>query len=574
MLKLVRFLREFKKQVLLGPAFKILEAIFELIVPTIMAKIIDVGVKNRDVSYILQMGGVLFALAVIGLSTTFICQKYAAEASQGVGTRLRDAMFAKIMDFSHAETDRFSRESLITRVTADVNQIQLAVAMLIRLVIRAPFLVIGSIIMAVIIDASLSLVFLVMAPLVALSTYLVMSRSIPHFKTLQAKLDSIALTAGENLMGARVVRAFSKQRAEAKTAALKSEDYAKTAVRVERISALLNPLTYLILNAAIIAVIWFGGYNVNTGRLTQGEIVAFVNYLSQILVAMLVVANLVVIFTRASASAARINEVLGTPAGMTDAGNAPVSIDESAPAVEFQNIDFAYGGGKNSLEGISFSSRGYQTIGVIGGTGAGKTSLINLIPRFYDATKGSVRVFGKDVRSYPLSQLRRLISVVPQNAGLLSGTIRGNLLMRDAAASEADIEEALAISQSRDFVNSLPKGADTPLLERGKNLSGGQRQRLAIARSLVGHPKILILDDASSALDYATDAKLRSALAEKTGLSLTITISQRANSVKDSDLILVLNEGRLAGMGTHETLLKDCEVYYEICKSQSVAGVA
>ena len=577
MLKIARFLKEFKKQVILGPMFKLVEAIFELIVPILMARIIDVGVKNQDTGYVLRTGGIIVALYAIGLCTSYVCQKYAAEASQGFGTRVRDAMFVKIMSFSHAETDLFGAQSLITRTTADVNQLQLAVAMLIRLVVRAPFLVIGSIIMAMFIDLQLSIVFLVMAPLVGLAVWLIMGKSIPYFKKLQSKLDHVSLVAGEALSGARVIRAFAKQKSETKKAEDISMDYANTAMQVERISSLLNPVTFLIMNASIIAVIWFGGINVDSGRLTQGELVAFVSYLSQILVALLVVANLVVIFTRASASAARVNEVLDTKVSIEDSQNTFVQPNyaEQTPVVSFENVDFAYKAGDGlALSNISFSVYAGQTVGIIGGTGSGKTSLINLIPRFYDATKGDVYIAGTNVKDYPLKELRNIVATVQQKASLFNGTIRSNLQLRDKDASDADLYHALSISQSAEFVENLPAKLDAPVFEGGKNLSGGQRQRLTIARALVASPKVLILDDASSALDYATDAKLRQALAYDTDLLCRITVSQRANTIKDSDLILVLDDGILCGIGKHEELLQTCNVYYEICKSQSVEGVA
>lgn len=573
MRKLLKYLKDFRKQVFLGPLFKLVEAIFELIIPTLIAKIIDVGVKNNDVGYVLKMGGLMAVLYFVGLGTSFVCQKYAAEASQGVGTRLRDAMFQKIMSFSHAETDKFGADTLITRTTADVNQLQLAVAMLIRLVVRAPFLVIGSIIMSMFIDLQLSIVFLVMAPVVGLAVFIIMGKSIPFFRVLQTKLDKISLIAGETLSGARVIRAFSKQKEEAKKAEEASDDYAKTAMRVERISSLLNPTTFLIMNISIIAIIWFGGVNVNTGRLTQGQVVAFVNYLTQILIALLVVANLVIIFTRAAASATRVNEVLDTVPSVTDAGNKvkTIQIEKADPVLSFAHVDFAYpDAGANALTDIDFSIYPGESVGIIGGTGSGKSTLINLIPRFYDVQAGHVKIFGIDVKEYPLAQLRNIVSMVSQNTSLFSGSIRSNLSLRKEDASDADLENALRISQSAEFVSNLPEGLDTPVFEGGKNFSGGQRQRLTIARALVGQPKILILDDASSALDYATDAKLRNALAEDKDIICRIMVSQRANSIKNADVILVLDEGLLCGIGTHAELLKTCSVYYEICKSQSV----
>lgn len=569
MVKLARFLKDFKKQVFLGPLFKLIEAIFELIIPIIMAKVIDVGVKNGDEGYVLKMGGILVLLYVVGLCSTLVCQRFAAQASQGVGTKIRDQLYAHIMRFSHAEIDKFGSQTLVTRLTADVNQIQLAVAMLIRLVVRAPFLVIGSIIVSMFIDLSLSSVFLVMAPVVAFVTWLIMSRSVPYYKTLQKKLDKVSLLTGETLSGARVIRAFSKQKSESEKAYAATDDYRKTAMRVERLATLLNPLTFMLLNFATIAVIWFGGYRVDSGTFTQGELVAFVNYLSQIALALMVVANLVVIFTKASASAARINEVFETAPSITDGPGAPGETKSGAPVLCFEHVFHSYGG-EDSLSDISFTVLPGQTIGIIGGTGSGKSTLINLIPRFYDVSAGKVLVGGVDVREYKLEKLRQKVSIVPQHTVLFNGTVESNLRLRDENASLEDLEQALAVSQSKEFVDALPGRLSAPISEGGKNLSGGQKQRLTIARALVAQPEILILDDATSALDYSTDAKLRQALAAKQGLQALILVSQRAASIRHADQIFVLDDGKIVGSGTHQSLLASCPIYHEICKSQSI----
>lgn len=568
MIKLARFLKDFKKQVFLGPLFKLIEAIFELIIPIIMAKVIDVGVKNGDEGYVLKMGGVLVLLYVVGLCSTLVCQRYAAQASQGVGTKIRDQLYSHIMGYSHAEIDKFGSQTLVTRLTADVNQIQLAVAMLIRLVVRAPFLVIGSIIVSMFIDLSLSSVFLVMAPVVAFVTWLIMSRSVPYYKTLQKKLDKVSLLTGETLSGARVIRAFSKQQSESEKAYAATDDYRRTAMRVERLATLLNPLTFMLLNFATIAVIWFGGFRVDSGTFTQGELVAFVNYLSQIALALMVVANLVVIFTKASASAARINEVFETQSSVVD-GPGASSPKESAPVIAFENVSHSYGG-ENSLSDINLEILPGQTVGIIGGTGSGKSTLINLIPRFYDTSQGSVLVNGVDVREYTLEQLRNLVSIVPQHTVLFNGTVESNLRLRKEDASMEDLEQALETSQSKEFVDALPGRLSAPIQEGGKNLSGGQKQRLTIARALVGQPEILILDDSTSALDYATDARLRRALAAMKGLRALILVSQRAASIRHADRIIVLDDGKIVGSGTHDSLLATCPIYYEICKSQSI----
>ena len=569
MVKLARFLKDFKKQVFLGPLFKLIEAIFELIIPIIMAKVIDVGVKNGDEGYVLKMGGILVLLYVVGLCSTLVCQRFAAQASQGVGTKIRDQLYAHIMRFSHAEIDKFGSQTLVTRLTADVNQIQLAVAMLIRLVVRAPFLVIGSIIVSMFIDLSLSSVFLVMAPVVAFVTWLIMSRSVPYYKTLQKKLDKVSLLTGETLSGARVIRAFSKQKSESEKAYAATDDYRKTAMRVERLATLLNPLTFMLLNFATIAVIWFGGFRVDSGTFTQGELVAFVNYLSQIALALMVVANLVVIFTKASASAARINEVFETAPSITDGPGAQTKANADAPVLCFEHVFHSYGG-EDSLSDISFTVLPGQTIGIIGGTGSGKSTLINLIPRFYDVSSGKVLVNGVDVREYKLDELRQKVSIVPQHTVLFNGTVESNLRLRDEHASLEDLEQALAVSQSKEFVDALPGRLSAPINEGGKNLSGGQKQRLTIARALVAQPEILILDDATSALDYSTDAKLRQALATKQGLQALILVSQRAASIRHADQIFVLDDGKIVGSGTHESLLASCPIYHEICKSQSI----
>lgn len=570
MFKLARYLKHFKKEVILGPLFKLMEAIFELIVPLVMARIIDVGIATGDTGYILRMGGLMVLLGVAGLGFALTCQYFAARASQGFGTILRNDLFRHIHSFSHREIDKFGTPSLITRITNDINQLQVAVAMLIRLVIRAPFLIVGSAVMAMLLDWQLSLIFLVAAPLVALVLYLVMSRSVPFYRTIQKKLDRISLITRENLEGVRVIRAFSKQKDEEERFDEASDDLAATSVRVGKISALLNPLTYVIMNLAIVAIIWFGGMRVDAGALSQGQIIAFVNYMTQILLALVVVANLVILFTKASACAARVNEVLDTQPSVTEDAAGPVSPskDQSTPRVEFRDVSFSYGEGDYALQNISFAIAPGETVGIIGGTGSGKSTLVNLIPRFYDATEGQVLVDGVNVKAYPFTQLRRQIGMVPQRAVLFAGTLRENMRWGKPDATDEEIAKALSIAQASDFVEKLPKKYDMPILQGGKNLSGGQKQRLTIARALVGTPPILILDDSASALDYATDAALRKALRRETKDMTVLMISQRANTVKGADKIVVLDDGEIAGIGAHEALFDSCQVYREICLSQ------
>lgn len=575
MWKLRRFLKDYRKQVIIGPIFKWMEAVLELIVPLVMAKIIDVGVKNADKGYVFRMGGLLLLIAAVSLGCALVCQYSASIASQGVGTNLRREMFDRINRFSHAELDRFGTHSLITRLTNDVNQLQVAVAMLIRLVVRAPFLAIGAVVMAFTIDVKLSLIFLVVFPLIVGVLYFVMNRSIPFFRVMQKKLDKISLITRENLEGARVIRAFSKQDVELSRFTSASDDLANTSVRVGRLSALLNPLTYVIMNLGIVAILWFGGFRVDSGRLTQGEIIAFVNYMTQILQALIVVANLVVIFTKASASASRINEVLETEPSVSDAVSGEVVPLADEAALEFDRVAFAYAGAEEpSLSGITVKLRPGETLGVIGGTGSGKSTFVSLIPRFYDATSGEVKVFGRDVKEYPLAELRRLVGTVPQKAAVVSGTIRENLRWAKPDATDEELWAALKTAQAESFVEALPQKLETRVEQGGKNFSGGQKQRLTIARALVGKPSILILDDSASALDFATDAALRKALRTETKGMTVIMVSQRASTIRYADQILVLDDGGMAGLGTHEELFENCPVYREICLSQLSAEEA
>lgn len=563
-----RYLGAVKQYVIIGQTSKLIEAIFEVIVPLIMAAIVDNGIKgNMGKGYIYKMGGVLVLLGVLGLCFALICQYLASKASQSVGTVMRNDMFRHINSLSHAELDRLGTPSLITRLTNDINQVQQAVAMFIRLVVRAPFIVIGSAIMAMSIDLKLSVIFVIIIPLVVLVLYIIMSRSIKYYKVIQKKLDRISLVTREGLSGVRVIRAFSRQDTEQKRFDGANDDYLDISLRVGRLSALLNPLTYVILNLAIAAIVWFGGIRVNIGQLTQGEVIAFVNYMTQISLALVVVANLVVLFTKAAASSARINEVLEIEPSIKNGTEQNGAGSENA--VEFSHVYFSYNNsGEYALEDIDFTAKKGQTIGVIGGTGSGKSTLASLIPRFYDISKGELKIDGTDAAEYDTTALRQMIGVVPQKAVLFSGTIAENMRWGKRGASDEEIWKALETAQAKEFVDKMPEGLNTHIAQGGKNLSGGQKQRLTIARALVSQPDILILDDSASALDFATDAALRKAIAQNTTGMTTFIISQRANSIMQADKIIVLDDGRQVGLGTHKELLESCDVYREICYSQ------
>lgn len=571
MLKLARYLKNYIKEVIIGPFFKLIEAVFELIVPLVMAKIIDVGIENSDTNYILRMGGVMILLGVVGLCCALICQYLASRTSQAIGTDLRNDVFSKIGSLSYSQLDKFGSASLVNRIISDVNQLQLAVAMLIRLVVRVPFLIIGATVMAFSINTELAVIFVIIIPLVALSLYLVMSRSVPYYKRIQKNLDGVSGIVRENLNGVRVIRAFSGQDRENIRFQKATDVVMEENIRVGRISAILNPVCYVILNLAIIAILYFGGGKVYDGVVSQGEIIALVNYMTQISLALVVMANLVVIFTKAGASASRVNEIFDETPDISDGKGATIS--ENAPAVEFKDACFDYGNnGEYELEGITFSVKRGETIGVIGSTGSGKSTLINLIPRFYDTAKGEVFIDGANVKDYIVSDLRRKIGIVPQKSALFSGTVRENLTIGNENASEETIKKAIRIAQAEDIIERMPEGLETFIAEGGRNLSGGQRQRLTIARALVREPEILILDDSSSALDYVTDLNLRKAIKEETDNMTVFIVSQRANAIKNSDRIVVLDDGRISAIGKHEELLKTSDVYIEICKSQEVKG--
>ncbi len=569
MFRLARFLKNYKIQSIFGPLFKLIEACFELAVPLIMADIIDTGIKNEDSSYILWRAGLLVLLGVLGLTCSLTAQYFAAKASVGFGKELRSALFKHINTLSYAEIDKLGSHTLVTRMTSDINQAQTGVNMVLRLFLRSPFIVLGSVIMAFTISVKLTLIFLIMSPALAFVIYKIMSATIPRFKKVQSTLDKANLQTSENLTGTRVVRAFSRQKDEQEEFEKNTEQLRIMQITAGRISAVMNPATYVLVNLSIAAILWFGGKSVDTGSITQGEVIALLNYMNQILLALLAVALLVTNITRMYACASRINEVFDVHTSVSDEGNTAVPEDKSAPRVEFRNVSFCYAGsGENTLDDITFTVQKGETVGIIGGTGAGKSSVINLIPRFYDATSGSVLVDGTDVKLYPFSQLRGKIGIVPQKAVLFKGTVRENMRWRDENATDEQIWNALEIAQAKDFILQKQGQLDYGILQQGKNLSGGQRQRLTIARALVSDPEILILDDSASALDLATDAALRRSIAEKTEGMTVFIVSQRISSIRSADKIIVLDDGRIAGMGTHMQLYKTCEVYKEICLSQ------
>ncbi len=568
MSNLYPYLKKYKKHLVLGPIFKLLEAIFELIVPYVMAKLIDEGINNANKTFIFEMGGILVLLSVVGLAAALFCQYVASRCSQGFGTELRNVLFYHINTLSMSKSDEYGVSSMVTRFNSDVNQVQLGVAMLIRLAIRAPFLVIGATVSAIILKPSMCWIFLVAAPLVALVLWLIMSKTLPVYTKNQKKLDSITAIAREDLNGMRVVRAFTEQEREQARFESSTDDYAKSVIAIGRVSALLNPLSFMIINLAIVALLYFGGNKINAGALTQGELIAFINYMMQISLALVVLANVMVLFSKSYASAKRVSELLATQSDVKD-NDEEVSEVQDAPMISFKDVYFQYGSGSPALKGLSVDIFKGETVGIIGGTGSGKSTLVNLLPRFYDVSQGSLEIQGVDIKNYPLKQLRSKIGLVPQQAMLFSGSIRSNMLWRKADATEEEIEVALKTAQAYDFVMAKEKGLDSPVQQKGKNFSGGQRQRLSIARALVGNPQILILDDSMSALDFATDLALRRGLNENLPQdTVKIIISQRATSIKDASKIIVLDKGNVVGIGPHDELMHTCDIYQEIYSSQ------
>lgn len=576
MFKLAVFLKPYKKECIIGPICKLLEAVLELLLPTIMALIINNGVDAHNTAYVFKFGGIMLLMAVLGFCSSMTCQYYAARASQGFGTTLRNTIFEHISSFSYAEIDKFGTSSLTNRITNDVNQLQLAVAMLIRLVIRAPFICIGAIIMAMILDFRLSLTLLAATPVFAVILYFVINKSSPLYRKYQKKLDKIALILRENLSGVRVIRAFAKTKNEKERFNEANDDLTSTAVHVGKISALLSPMTTFVMNTAVIVILWVSGFHINSGRISHGVIIAFVNYITQILLALIVISNLVIIFTKASASASRVNEILEASTSIADNPKyAADTIHTSAPAVQFNDVSFGYSTtGDSVLENVSITINRGETIGLLGSTGSGKSTFVNLIPRFYDVTKGDILVDGINVKDYELCRLRKKIGIVPQKALLFTGTIAQNIRWGKEDAADEEVIEAAKIAQADEFISKLSDGYNTQVSRGGLNFSGGQKQRITIARAVISKPDILILDDSSSALDFATDAALRKAIKKSSTHMTVLIVSQRVSAIKQADKIIVFDDGHIAGTGTHKELMGNCEIYKEICLSQLSSGEA
>ena len=569
MLSLLQHAKKYKKELLLGPFFKLLEAILELLLPLYMAKLIDQGIKQQDTSYTIKMGVYMLLMSVIGLICVMICQYYASVASQGFGTELRQKMMAKINSFSHKEIDYFGTSTLITRTTSDINQLQLALAMLIRLVIRAPFLSIGSIIMAFYIDTKMGFLFILTIPIFSLVLFIIMKKTVPLFKQVQLKLDKLNEVINQNLSGVRVIRAFGKKEKDVENFTHASDDLANAYLKVTNLSAFLSPITTLIMNLAIILILYIGGLNVNTGHLSSGEVVALINYMTQMLLALIVVANLVVIFTKAFASADRVNEVFNTEVTIETTEIKQTDTWQQTNLLTFEDVSFKYTDTSGYvLKNISFNLRKGDTLGITGPTGSGKSTLIDLIPHFYPITKGNILLNNRNMTEYETGDLRHHIATVSQKSVLFSGTIRSNLLMGNPTATEEDCYEALEVAQCLDFVLTLPEKLDSPVLANGTNFSGGQRQRLSIARAFIKKPDLLIMDDSLSALDYQTDWLIREGISKKYADLTLIIISQRISSVKEANQILVLDNGEQVGLGTHQQLVQTSPVYQNIMASQ------
>lgn len=578
MKKLLVYLKDYKKESVLGPLFKLLEATFELIVPLVMAAIIDTGVATGDKSYIMKMCMVLVLLAVIGLTCSVTAQYFAAKAAVGFATKLRHALFAHIERLSFTEMDTVGTATLITRMTSDVNQVQNGVNLVLRLFLRSPFIVFGAMVMAFTIDVKAALVFVVTIPLLSIIVFGIMLISIPLYKKVQSALDKVLGITRENLTGSRVIRAFNKEDDEKVHFNENNDLLTRAQIYVGKISALMNPLTYAIINGAIVVLVWTGAVRVDNGYITQGEVVALINYMSQILVELVKLANLIININKSIACGNRIQSIFEMQPSITDGSGQKVDkvrtdtadrSEEAEYAVEFSHVGLTYAGaGDESLTDIDFKVKKGETIGIIGGTGSGKSSVVNLIPRFYDVTSGFIKVDGKDVKDYPLEELRGKIGTVLQKAVLFHGTIRENLKWGNPDATEEDLNRAITVAQAKEFVDNKEGGLDFEIEQGGKNLSGGQRQRLTIARAVVKKPEILILDDSASALDFATDAALRKAIREMEGETTVFIVSQRAASIQHADRIVVLDDGKIVGLGTSEELLESCEVYQEIYNSQ------
>lgn len=567
MRKLLRFLKDYKKESILSPLFKLLEASFELLVPLVMAAIIDTGIGNKDGGFILKMCGILILLALVGLTCSITAQYFAAKAAVGFATKVRHALFDHIQKLSYTEMDTAGTDTMITRMTSDINQAQSGVNMVLRLFLRSPFIVFGAMIMAFTIDVKAALIFVVTIPVLSVVVFGIMIITIPLFRRVQASLDKVLGVTRENLTGSRVIRAFNKEQEEIADFDESNEKLTDVQLFVGKISALMNPLTYIIINVALVILIWTGAIQVNIGKISQGEVVALVNYMSQILVELVKLANLIITVTKAIACGNRVQSIFEMETSMVD-GNGSKK-EDTGYTVEFRNVSMRYkGAGADTLTGIDFKAKPGDTIGIIGGTGSGKSSVVNLIPRFYDVTEGQVMVDGMDVREYKITDLRDKIGIVPQKAVLFAGTVRSNLAWGKEDATEEEMQQALSVAQAAEVVDKKDGKLDAEVEQGGKNFSGGQKQRLTIARALVKQPEILIMDDSSSALDYATDAKLRQAIHNMPNRPTVFIVSQRAASIMYADKIIVLDDGTVAGTGTHEELLKDCSVYQEIYYSQ------
>lgn len=571
MRSLMIYLKNYKKETVLAPLFKMLEALFDLFVPLVMAAVIDKGIARSDQSYIVRMCLLLIALGIIGLTCSITAQYFAAKAATGFAAEVRHALFAHVQKFTFSEMDTIGTSTLITRMTSDLNQVQSGLNLTLRLLLRSPFIVFGAMIMAFMIDIKAALVFVVAIPLLAVIVFSIMLMTMPLYKKVQAHLDQVLLVTRENLTGARVIRAFNKEEDEKRRFEENNQLLTRAQKFVGSISGLMNPLTYIVINGAVIVLIYTGAVRVNIGELTQGQVVALLNYMSQILVELVKLANLIISITKALACANRIQSVFEEKPDMQDGTLVwkADSYEKQIPRVEFEHVSLTYqGAGAESLSDISFKAYQGQTIGIIGGTGSGKSSLVNLIPRFYDATRGEIRIDGRNVKEYQMDSLRERVGMVLQKAVLFKGTIGANIRWGKEDATDAEIEEALEISQAKEFVDSKKEGLNFKIEQSGRNLSGGQKQRLTIARALVKKPEILILDDSASALDFATDAKLRKAIREMKEQPTVFIVSQRASSIQYADQILVLDDGELAGVGTHRELLENCPAYQEIYYSQ------
>ena len=569
MRSLLKYMRDYKKESVLAPLFKMLEASFELMVPLVMAAIIDDGIVNGDKPYIIKMGVVLIILAIVGLISAVTAQYFSAKAAVGFATKLRNALFSHIQGLSYTELDTVGTSTLITRMTSDVNQLQNGVNLTLRLLLRSPFIVFGAMIMAFTVDAKAAFIFVVTIPLLAIVVFGIMIISMPLYKKVQAALDKILGRTRENLSGARVIRAFCKEESEIEEFTHENELLLNTQVFVGKISAAMNPVTYIIVNVALVVLLWTGAIRVDGGIITQGAVVALVNYMSQILVELVKLANLIIQLTKALACAKRVEAVFDVKSGMENGKIKGITVNSDDSIIGFEHAGLTYnGGGEEALTDIHFNIKKGETIGIIGGTGSGKTSVINLIPRFYEATKGRVLINGRSIKDYDIEALRERIGIVPQKAVLFKGSIRDNLLWGNENASAEDIENALMTSQSKEFVDAKEGRLDFMISQGGKNLSGGQRQRLTIARALVRNPEILILDDSASALDFATDAKLRQAIKQMRSDMTVLIVSQRASSIMHADKIVVMDDGKIAGIGTHNELLDNNEIYQEIYYSQ------